>query len=130
MNKHGFKVESLIIVGLVSLFVALAVPNFSEYRKLQFNASTVETLEHLANAEEAYYALNEEYLTCNDEDCIRNSDGSSGLPGINSLPKDIRISINADGEFFTAKAYSVNGTREYYWDSATGGLQDSKELTE
>ena len=118
---RGFSmIELITVVGIVSLLAALAITQFSEYRKRGFDARTSSDLRNAALAEEAYFTSNEHFLSC-----ISASDCESKLGGFRTSP-GVVISVAAEANSFTGSAYhsqgNRNGANPMYWNSANGGL--------
>ena len=129
MRERGFSfVELLVVVGIVGILSAIAVPQFSEFRKNAYNAAASSDLRNAATAEEAYYALNEEYLTCQNESCVRSADGMNGLPGVKAISSTVSIKMTADDENFLGEASSSKGSKVFFWNSENGGMQEPQNI--
>lgn len=58
----GFSlVEMLIVMAIISVLIAIAIPQFFNYRKSGFEAQVKEDLRNAATAQEAYFADNRAY---------------------------------------------------------------------
>ena len=56
-GKKGFTlIELLIVVAIIAILAAIAIPQFSAYRKRGYNADANSDLRHLRTTEEAVYA--------------------------------------------------------------------------
>ena len=56
-DNSGFTlVELIVVVAIIAILAAIAIPQFSEYRKRGYNASAQSDLMNLRTAEEAIYA--------------------------------------------------------------------------
>ncbi|MEW6269102.1 MAG: prepilin-type N-terminal cleavage/methylation domain-containing protein [Thermodesulfobacteriota bacterium] len=113
-NEKGFTlIELLVVVAIIGILAAIAIPQFSEYRKQGFNARASSDLRNLATAEEAYFAANAAYTAT-----VATLTGFKQSPGVT-------MSVAPSGNTFTASAFHVNGDKTFNWDSANGGLQNA-----
>lgn len=61
-NKKGFTlIELLIVVAIIAILAAIAIPQFSSYRQKAYNSSAVADLRNSKTAFEAYFADNQTY---------------------------------------------------------------------
>jgi len=113
-NEKGFTlIELLVVVAIIGILAAIAIPQFSEYRKQGFNARASSDLRNLATAEEAYFAANAVYA--NDPLTLT---GFKKSPGVS-------ITVAPGSVSFTANASHAAGDKTFNWDSANGGLQNA-----
>ncbi|KUJ96215.1 MAG: Prepilin-type N-terminal cleavage/methylation domain-containing protein [Desulfonauticus sp. 38_4375] len=63
MNKEkGFTlVELLIVIAIIGILAAIAIPQYSKYRQRAFNSAALSDLRNFKTSMEAYYADNQEY---------------------------------------------------------------------
>jgi type IV pilus assembly protein PilA len=62
MNKKGFTlIELLIVVAIIAILAAIAIPQFSSYRQKAYNAGATADLRNAKTGLEAYYADNQTY---------------------------------------------------------------------
>jgi type IV pilus assembly protein PilA len=115
-NEKGFTlIELLVVVAIIGILAAIAIPQFSEYRKQGFNARASSDLRNLATAEEAYFAANAAYTA---------STASTILTGFKQSP-GVVISVTPGSTSFTAVSHHTVGDKTFNWDSANGGLQNA-----
>ena len=113
-NEKGFTlIELLVVVAIIGILAAIAIPQFSEYRKQGFNARASSDLRNLATAEEAYFAANAVYKST-----------TTGLTGFKQSP-GVTVTIGVSSNSFTASASSAAGDKTFNWDSSNGGLQNA-----
>lgn len=113
-DEKGFTlIELLVVVAIIGILAAIAIPQFSEYRKQGFNARASSDLRNLATAEEAYFAAYATY-----------AENVGDLTGFKQSP-GVTISIEPGDTAFTAEAYHTAGDKTFNWDSANGGLQNA-----
>ncbi len=56
-NSKGFTlIELLIVVAIIAILAAIAIPQFSSYRQKAYNSSAVADLRNSKTALEAFYA--------------------------------------------------------------------------
>ena len=61
-NQKGFTlIELLIVVAIIGILAAIAIPQFASYRQKAYNSAAQSDLKNLKTAMEAYYADNQEY---------------------------------------------------------------------
>jgi type IV pilus assembly protein PilA len=61
-SKKGFTlIELLIVVAIIGILAAIAIPQFSSYRAKAYNSASVADLKNLKTGMEAYMADKQEY---------------------------------------------------------------------
>ncbi len=56
-NEKGFTlIELMIVIGIIGILAAIAIPQFTAYRTRSYNAAANADLRNLSTAQEAYYA--------------------------------------------------------------------------
>ena len=61
-NKKGFTlIELMIVIAIIGILAAIAIPQFSAYRTRSYNASANADLRSACTAQEAYYVDNSTY---------------------------------------------------------------------
>lgn len=118
-NSNGFTLlELLVVMAIISILAAIAVPKFSDYRKRAFDTRAMSDLRNLAAAEELYFLENEKYFACSNANC-------ETLPGVSKLSKGVEISMSLGGsdDALIGEASHVSGTGKIFkWDSEQGGI--------
>jgi len=94
-NKKGFTlIELLIVVAIIAILAAIAIPQFSAYRIKGYNASATADCRNARTAEEAFFSDWQVYA----------SSGAGGLPGA------VTVLINTANSTGLIAANSINGT--------------------
>lgn len=61
-NRKGFTlIELLIVVAIIGILAAIAIPQFSAYRAKAYNSSSNSDLKNIKTGMEAYMADTQEY---------------------------------------------------------------------
>ena len=61
-NKKGFTlIELLIVVAIIAILAAIAIPQFSSYRVKAYNSTAEADLRNLKTGLEAFYADQQQY---------------------------------------------------------------------
>lgn len=118
-RHQGFTLlELLITLAILGVLIAIAVPQYGDYRKRAFDIRAASDLRNVANAEEAYFFDEEQYLSCQNQTC-------NNLPGISALSLGTALQITANQSSFTGSARHPKGSgKTFIWDSEKGGMQD------
>ena len=61
-NRKGFTlIELLIVVAIIGILAAVAIPQFSSYRQKGYNAAATSDLKNFKTSMEAFFADNQQY---------------------------------------------------------------------
>ena len=61
-NEKGFTlIELMIVIAIIGILAAIAIPQFSAYRQRSYNAAAESDLRNAATAQEAYFVDASEY---------------------------------------------------------------------
>ena len=118
-GARGFTlIELMVIVTIIAVLAAIAIPQFLEYQASAFDARANSDLRNAANAEEAYFLGAGEYLSCTDTDC------EAQLPNFRkSATVEITLTANNGANpTWVGVASSERGKRVFTWDSNGGGM--------
>ena len=116
-TSQGFTLlEILIVLTIVSILTAVALPQYNDYKKQAFDSRALSDLRNVAISEEAYFMQTEKYLACNGSGCAL-------LPGMSAVSKGVTLAVEIKDEAFIARASHPKGSgKTYFWDSSKGGL--------
>lgn len=63
-NEKGFTlIELMIVIAIIGILAAIAIPQFAAYRQRSYNAAANADLRNAATAQEAYYVDNQTYTS-------------------------------------------------------------------
>jgi len=76
IKESGFTlIELLVTVAIIGILSSIAIPAFTDYKKRAFNTMALSDLRNGITSQEAYFADNEVYAECENDQC------ESILPG-------------------------------------------------
>jgi type IV pilus assembly protein PilA len=115
-RKEGFTlIELMIVIAIIGILAAIAIPQFSAYRTRSYNSAAQSDLRNMATAEEAYYVDNSRYTGT-------EATLSSGTYGYKQSDK---VQITADGTLtdYTISAYHTSGDKTYTMQGPGGTVK-------
>jgi prepilin-type N-terminal cleavage/methylation domain-containing protein len=126
-KEKGFTlIEVLVVIGIIGILAAIAVPQFASYRKKGYDSIARSDLKNAATAEEALFADEGQYKGCTKQEC------QTVLPGF-VLSKEMQTNgslvmaaVGSPSTSFTGSSSHSKGTgadKPFTWDSSQGGLQ-------
>ena len=105
-KEEGFTlIELMIVIAIIGILAAIAIPQFSAYRTRSFNASANADLRNAATAQEAYFVDEQGY-----SDDIDNLTGSNygAMTGEN-----VDLAATASTTHYTITAFHSRGDKTY-----------------
>ena len=106
-DQKGFTlIELMIVIAIIGILAAIAIPQFASYRKRGYNAAAQADLKNLATSEEAYFTDNYKYTQT-----VANLTGSTyGFKTSDGITLAISAANTTD---FTATASHSGGDVTY-----------------
>ena len=106
-KNEGFTlIELMIVIAIIGILAAIAIPQFSAYRTRSYNAAAEADLRNAATAQEAYYVDTQKYLA-SPTDLIGTTYGFYTSAGV-VVPVG---TANAQG--YTMTAYHTSGNKTF-----------------
>ena len=118
-NQKGFTlIELLIVIAIIGILAAVAIPQFNEYKKRAYHADVKANLHNIFLACKAYWA---------DEGSGQNCDRATALSTEYGYKQSTGVTIDASGDEanFAASGSHDDDTDNKRWDiDADGDITD------
>jgi len=116
LDQKGFTlIELLIVIAIIGILAAIAIPQFSSYRRRAGNSAAEADLRNAATAQEAYYADQATYA--------QNLVDITGVPYGLYTSSGVNIAIAAADAFaYTMTSFHAIGDRTYTISGPGGGI--------
>ena len=116
-EQEGFTlIELMIVIAIIGILAAIAIPQFSAYRKRAYNSAAQSDLKNFATAQEAYFVDEQTY--CNTESTLVNSFGAF-------TSENVTVTIGgADADSYNMTAYHSSGDVTYTIKGPGGVIDD------
>lgn len=112
MNRKGFTlIELLIVVVIIGILAAIAIPTFLNQRTRGYNAASQSALRNAAIAQESYYTGNNTYGT----------EAQIETEGFNQSANVNFAVVSASATDYCMSAVHTSGGSTWYLDSTSGG---------
>ena len=119
-DEKGFTlIELMIVIAIIGILAAIAIPQFSAYRTRAFNSAANADLRNAATAQEAYFVDNQTYAQTAD---IAILTGQYGL----LTSSGVTLTINsANSTLYTMTASNSKGNVTYHLTGPGGTINHS-----
>jgi type IV pilus assembly protein PilA len=108
-NEKGFTlIELMIVIAIIGILAAIAIPQFSAYRAKSYNSAAQSDLRNAATAQEAYFVDNQTY--CSSTTTLHSATWGY-MPSTNVTLSITAASTNNTG--YAMHAWHTNGTNSY-----------------
>ena len=105
-KNEGFTlIELMIVIAIIGILAAIAIPQFSAYRQRSYNSSANADLRNAATAQEAYYVDHMTYTSA-----VGDLVGTYGL----FTSRGVILTVNAgNASQYNMTSYHQSGNRTY-----------------
>jgi len=105
-NEKGFTlIELMIVIAIIGILAAIAIPQFSAYRKRSYNSSAQSDVRNLATSQEAYYVDESTYAST----YSRLTGTSYGY----MQSGNVTVVVTGDADNYTITGYHSSGDQTY-----------------
>ncbi len=118
-KNHGFTlIELMIVIAIIAILAAIAIPQFNAYRKKAFNSAAQSDLRNAMTAEEAYYADKQKYFA------LSQTTGPAKNSTLGyTISKDVKLSLSTTGTDYTGSSRHTKGDHTYTVTGSVGVIR-------
>jgi type IV pilus assembly protein PilA len=114
-DERGFTlIELMIVIAIIGILAAIAIPQFSAYRTRSYNSSAQSDVRNLATAQEAYYVDNSSY--CSDYTALVGTAFGYMQSG------SVSVEVVGDTTAYTITGAHSSGDKTYYLTGPGGTI--------
>ncbi len=118
MNKKDEKgftlIELMIVIAIIGILAAIAIPQFSAYRTKSYNSAAQSDVRNLATAQEAYYVDNSTYAS--------NYTRLTGTEYGYMQSKNVDVTVTGNNTAYTIIGKNSNGNKTYTLKGPGGSI--------
>jgi prepilin-type N-terminal cleavage/methylation domain-containing protein len=106
-KNEGFTlIELMIVIAIIGILAAIAIPQFSAYRTRSYNAAAEADLRNAATAQEAYYVDTQTYVVDPQINLIGSTYGFY-------TSQNVSVDGGAAAQQYTMTAYHSSGSKTF-----------------
>jgi prepilin-type N-terminal cleavage/methylation domain-containing protein len=113
-NKGFTLIELMIVIAIIGILAAIAIPQFAAYRTRGFNSTSLSDLRNMVTAEEAYFADKQTYSATTAELTLYGYTPSNNATG---------SVVGANATSYSMTASHSSGDRTWSIDGPMGRIQ-------
>jgi type IV pilus assembly protein PilA len=114
-DSKGFTlIELMIVIAIIGILAAIAIPQFSAYRKRSYNSAAKSDARNIATAQEAYYVDFSKYYNGNISGLVGQTYGYQ-------QSQDVSAFVVGSTTMYTITTYHTSGN-ETYTLNGPGGI--------
>ena len=112
-DSKGFTlIELMIVIAIIGILAAIAIPQFSAYRKRGYNSAAQSDLKNAITAQEAYFVDNQTYVSGKAYSGVAAKDNPLGDYGL-TASDGVTITYTGDSDDYAMSAWHGSGDRTY-----------------
>jgi type IV pilus assembly protein PilA len=118
-KNEGFTlIELMIVIAIIGILAAIAIPQFSAYRTRSYNSSAESDLRNAATAQEAYYVDHQTYVAAPQTNLVGATYGLYTSSNVN-------LDGDAADQQYTMTSYHSSGNKTFTLTGPGGSVTTS-----
>jgi len=120
-KNSGFTlVELLVVVAIVGILAAIAIPQFAEFRKRGYDSRARSDLRNIVTAEESYFLEHDQYIDVSTNPATGVL-SNGGLPAMQFASRGVVMAIVTAGSSYSANSCHQQGLKQFSLTSVNPG---------